>query len=352
MRSRLVLTAGLRNNPIRPLLALLTAAVLWGTALLAAQPAHGFLDKPTDAAIRVLTWNVYRDSIFPRDGEVVDAAGANRPAQFARVLQALKPDVVCLQEVTASVARSADLVNHILPLAEGNTWQAHGAVDTVILSRFNLAARGEGQVDDGDRRRGHTIALINAPATNLYMICAHFQSSDSAEAVSLRRQQAQLIMSTIREAKTGGGAIPLRARTPFILLGDFNAIAGATLFVDAIITGKAAYAAAGAATGGLDWDRTSLTDARPRHNASGAERYTWRNDLERFQPGILDRIFYSDSVLASVNQFVLDTTTMSYAELVATRLRAIDVMRDPQTGIHDHFPLVIDVVLRPDRQRR
>ena len=38
---------------------------------------------------------------------------------------------------------------------------------------------------------------------------------------------------------------------------------------------------------------------------------------------------------------------MSYRELVSAGLRTIDVMRDPQTGIHDHYPLVIDVVRRP-----
>jgi endonuclease/exonuclease/phosphatase family metal-dependent hydrolase len=330
----------------------MTAAIVGATAILAAQPTDGFLAKPTDAAIRVLTWNVYHGSIFPKDGEVVDVAAANRPAQFARVLRALKPDVVCLQEVTVSVARSAALVNQILPLPDGKTWQAHGAMDTVIVSRFDLTARTEGLVGDGERRRGHAIALIDTPATNLYLICAHFLSSDTPEAAALREKQARLIASTIREAKAGGGAIPLRARTPFIVLGDFNAIAGATLFVDAIVSGRAAYAAAPGHSQGLDWDRSSLTDARPRHNASRTERYTWRSDLEPFPPGRLDRILYSDSVLASVNQFVLDTTAMSYDELVSAGLRAIDVMRDPQTGIHDHFPLVIDVVLRRDRRRR
>jgi endonuclease/exonuclease/phosphatase family metal-dependent hydrolase len=334
------------------LFASMTTAILGVTAVLAAQPAHGFLAKPAGAAIRVLTWNVYRSSIFPQEGEVVDVSAANRPAQFARVLRALRTDVVCLQEVTVSVARSAALINHILALPDGKIWQAHSAVDTVIVSRFNLAARAEGHVEDGERRRGHAIALINTPAADLYVICAHFQSSDAGEDEALRQQQAQMIASTIREAKAGGGAIPLRARTPFIVLGDFNAIAGATSFVEAIVSGRAAYATAGGRTEGLDWDRSPLTDARPHHNASGSERYTWRNDLDRFPPGILDRILFSDSVLSSINQFVLDTTAMTYRELVGAGLRAIDVMRDPQTGIHDHFPLVIDVVLRPDRRRR
>src|SRR4029453_4153967 len=209
----------------------MTSATLCLTAVLAGEPAHKFLAKPTNAAIRILTWNVYRSSIFPQDGEAVDVSAANRPAQFARVLKALRPDVVCLQEVMVNVARSAALVNNILPLPDNNTWQAHSAVDTVILSRFNLSARAEGQVEKGERRRGPAIALFKTPATDLYVICAHFQSSDGSEDAALRRQQAQVIASTIREAKAGGGAIPLRARTPFIVLGDFNAIAGASMFV-------------------------------------------------------------------------------------------------------------------------
>ena len=329
----------------------MTSAIVCLTAILAGQPAHKFLDKPTSAAIRILTWNVYRSSIFPQGGEVVDVSAANRPAQFARVLKALRPDVLCLQQVTVNVARSAALVNNILPLPDNQTWQAHGAVDNVIVSRFNLSARAEGQVGDGERERGHAIALINTPATDLYVICAHFQSSDGSEDAALRRQQAQMIASTIHEAKAGEGAIPLPARTPFIVLGDFNAIAGASMFVDLIASGSAARGAGGR-TEGLDWDRSPLTDARPLHNGSGSDRYTWRNDLEPFAPGMLDRIVYSDSVLTSVNQFVLDTTAMSYGELVGVGLRAIDVMLDPQTGIHDHFPLVIDVVRRPDRRRR
>lgn len=334
-----------------PLLVSMTMAILVVTTSLAAQPARGFLRKPADAAIRVLTWNVYRDTIFPPDGETVDVSAANRPAQFARVLQALRPDVLCLQQVTLSSARSAGLVDGILPLGEGKTWQAHSAEDTVIVSRFNLSARSEGRVEDGERRRGHAMALLNTPSTDLFVICAHFQSSDGHEDVILRRQQAQMIADTIREAKAGGGAIPLRARTPFIVLGDFNAIAGKTLFVDVIASGRSIHLAPGERPEALDWDHSSLTDAQPRHNASGSERYTWRDDLDRFPPGILDRILYSDSVLASVNQFVLDTTAMSYAELVSAGLRSIDVMRDPQAGIHDHYPLVIDVVLRPGRRR-
>ena len=322
------------------------AAIVALTAVLALQPARGFLSKPDAAAIRVLTWNVYRDSIFPPVGQAVDASAANRPAQFARVLQALRPDVLCLQQVTMDAARSAALVNEILPLADGATWQAHAAEDTVIVSRFGISARSEGHVENGDRRRGHAIALLGTPRTSLYVVCAHFQSSDGLEDVAMRRHQAQMIVSTIRDAKEGRGAIPLRPRTPFVVLGDFNAIDGGTRFVDAIAAASVVSPASGGRTEGLDWDRSALTDALPRHNSIGANRYTWRDDLDRFPPGILDRVLYSDSVLTSVNQFVLDTAAMAHDELVKAGLRSIDVMRDPQAGIHDHYPVVIDLVPR------
>jgi endonuclease/exonuclease/phosphatase family metal-dependent hydrolase len=309
------------------------AAIALAAIVVSGQAAPAFLSKPNTRAVRILTWNVYRNSIFPPDGQVVDIMGATRPAQFARVLRALQPDIVCLQEVTVSAEQSAALIARILPLSKGNGWQVHAAIDTVVLSRFNISARGEGRVEDGTLRRGHAIALIETPGTNLYMICAHFQSSDEPTHVALRQRQAEMISRTIREAKSGTAAVPLQSRVPFVIVGDFNAIAGATSFVDVIVSGDR-----------LDWDRTPLTDARPHHNVSRSEVYTWRNDLEPFPRGILDRIVYSDSVLRSANQFVLDTTVMSYQELVKSGLRTIDVMRDPQAGIHDHFPLVIDFV--------
>jgi len=61
-----------------------------------------------------------------------------------------------------------------------------------------------------------------------------------------------------------------------------------------------------------------------------------------------ERVRIANSSLAS--QAVgppLNTTEMSYEELVEHGLRSIDVMLDPQAGIHDHLPLVIDLSFRP-----
>jgi endonuclease/exonuclease/phosphatase family metal-dependent hydrolase len=331
--------------------AAVTTVLVALTALGAWQPSERLLAKPVPAALRILTWNIYRDSIFPEEGHLVNAAAAGRPAQFARVLKALQPDVLCLQQVTVAVERSAALVDEILPLPGERKWQGHAAVDTVIVSRFDLGARGEGIVEDSSRRRGHAIAVIKTPASDLYMICAHFVSSDGPDDMSLRRQQAELVIRSIREGKAGRG-VALEAGTPFVILGDFNSIPGDAMFINALTSRTGARRRDDRPGRGPDWDGSPLRDAAPHHNVSGSELYTWRNDLDRFPPSTLDRILYSDSVLESVNQFVLDTTAMSYSELIALGLRSIDVMRDPEVGIHDHLPLVIDLVARPLRRSR
>jgi hypothetical protein len=176
---------------------LTTALVSFGAVSVTAQATPGFLSKPTTQAIRLLTWNVYRDSIFPVGDQCVDAVDASRPAQFARVLRAVQPDVVAL-----------------------------------------------------------------------YMICAHFQSSDSREDISMRQRQAQLVVNTIRDARAGRRAVPLRPRTPFVILGDLNAIPGGAVFVDAVVSGQASPVPAAGRADGLDWDRSSLTDAQPRRHAT------------------------------------------------------------------------------------
>jgi len=308
-------------------------------------PAPDFVQPPAAEAVRLVTWNIYRDSIFPEAGRAVDVADANRPAQFARVVRAVRPDVLCLQQVTVPSRRSAALLDQILPLGGDTKWQAFATADTVVLSRFALGARGGGVAGTDLPPRGYAMAVVDAPAGELFVVCAHFQSGDQPVDVAARRQQAGMVVKAIRDQRGGGSPAPLPPRTPFVILGDLNAIPGDTPFLDVLVSGGAAPTTDGGVEG-LDWDGSALTDARPHHNVTGAETYTWRNDLDAYPPSALDRILYSDSVLQSLNQFVLDTTAMSYGQLTRWGMRSTDVMKDPQAGVHDHFPLVIDLAPR------
>jgi endonuclease/exonuclease/phosphatase family metal-dependent hydrolase len=294
-----------------------------------------------------MAWNIGSDSIFPAALQRVDPAGTGRPAQFARVLRAVQPDVSCLGEVRVDTSRAAELFDEIQPLSPASRgWQTHAELDAVIVTRFGIRGRSGGSVADGSRRRGHAMALLELPGlpNGLFMTCAHFDSGGDANNIAMRERQADLIVNAIREAKAARGPVPLQPRTPFVILGDLNAIASSPGFVQNMLTGRLTGAAPGGP--GLDWDDSPMTDALPRHNGSSPDVYTWRWDVEPYPPGALDRVFYSDSTLRVVNSFVLNTTIMSYDELRRAGLRATDVMREPQAGFHDHLPIVVDFVRR------
>jgi hypothetical protein len=80
----------------------------------------------------------------------------------------------------------------------------------------------------------------------------------------------------------------------------------------------------------------------PGLNAQGLRFYTWRDDSSSFRPGALDRILFTDSLLALVNTFVLDTTKLSEDALAEWGLHAADVLMNGGPGYYDHLPLVAD----------
>src|SRR5215210_2615481 len=134
--------------PLHTLAAAATLLVSSSCGTTAGAPARpGFLAKSSARVVRVMTWNVGRDSIF--------AGGADytRHEQFARVVRAIRPDVVCLQEVWRGSSRAAALFDELLPQADGRRWQHHGVLDDVIVSRLDLSLAGEGTVDVEESRK-------------------------------------------------------------------------------------------------------------------------------------------------------------------------------------------------------
>jgi endonuclease/exonuclease/phosphatase family metal-dependent hydrolase len=309
-----------------------------------------FLARATTGELRVLTFNIGDDLIFPDPGERIDPNGLDGPSRFLRMARAMQPDVLCLQEATVGSERAVETMNEVLPPGIGSTWYAHHAVDDVIASRFPLSALAGGIVEEGDKRRGHAMALVDLPDASynadLYVVCVHNQSGAGALNVALRQRQADILARWIRDAKSPGGMVTLQPGTPMVILGDMNVIDDPALYLKTLLTGDIADERQFGPDFRPDWDDTDLTDAYPSHNGAGRMFYTWRNDTQRFPPGALDRILYSDSVLDAVNSFVLNTAIMSKAELRETGMRRTDVHRDPRRDIHDHMPVVVDFVFR------
>lgn len=253
-------------------------------------------------------------------------------------MRAIEPDVVCLQEVWRGSGSAASLFDQILPLPDGRTWQHHGVLDDVIVSRFNLSSLGQGTVDvEENRQRGHATALTTrGDGASLYMICAHFQSRDRPAS---RERQADAIAKLIYTHQADG---TLPDRTPIVVLGDLNAIATLpALFVENLRAGRIGGSTPPGGRG-PDWDGSELEETAALHNGRGNEQWTWRNDRTKFPPGVLDRVLYTGSVMTLDRAFVLNTTTMSAEELHEANLRQNDSMFNAGEGVHDHLPVVVD----------
>jgi hypothetical protein len=175
------------------------------------------------------------DDVLTRVADIRDPSGL--PVLLARVDDGVAGQRTgrWKEEITPSAipgeppptADVAQLLDGVLPLAEGRRWTAHGFGDNVIVSRFDLSLPG-GQSEPAfglpNTPRSHATALLDLPASfggpDLYMICAHFQSR---EGVAARQEQADAIVNWIGDLRTPGGEADIPARTPIVVLGDFNA---------------------------------------------------------------------------------------------------------------------------------
>jgi len=255
-----------------------------------------------------------------------------------------------LQEIdpTHEPQQVAAILDDVLPLEAPVRWEAHSGQDSVIASRFGLSLRHAAVAYQGSGYAlGHGAALVDLPdedfERDLYVVCAHFKSGGEENDIAMRQAHADQIVAWLADARTPGGEVDLPAGTPFLVLGDFNVYdTDPAHHLTTLLTGDVVDEAAFGPDAPPDWDGTSLTDVLPTHNATGDETYTWRDDTQRFNPGTLDRILYSDSELSLVHAFVLNTATLSAEALDAAGLEAADVALDLDQGHYDHLPLVAD----------
>ena len=312
-----------------------------------------FLKKPAPNGIRVLSYNMNWDSIFPTDDvNNHDLRSFDRSGSFQRMVGAISPDVLCLQEINPDRDPSglALLLDGILGVEGDQNWQAMITRDTAIATHFELINGFEMNVSSNIPGLNQAAALINLPeeygAEALYVICAHFKSGSEIADARMRQRQADALMNHLRDARTPGEEIDLAGNTPFVILGDFNIYdSESTRPLDTILSGDIDNEAVYGPDFFPDWDQTSLTDATPSHNDQGMEFYTWRDDGQPFMPGILDRIFFSDSGLQEVNSFILNSTEITDKGLETYRLQANDVLLETQPVNFDHLPLVVDFVI-------
>ena len=303
-----------------------------------------------------MSYNVYFDSIFSDDDpQNLEIRRYSKRAEFERIVQAVAPDIICLQEINRArnPRQIGEMLDSILPLDNGKTWQTHSGKDNFIAARFNLTQHAAAQSPYGQDAEffGHAMASIDLPDAyfdeDLYLICAHFRPGGAEDNIRARQEHADSIVQWIRDVRMPQRELGLPENSPIVILGDLNAYdTDPAYHVTTLVTGDIVYEDEYGFDFAPDWDGTALTDALPSHNASGVEHYTLRNDMNRFDPSAADRMLYSDSVIAAAHSFVLDTTTMTESELAAAGLEAGDVTLDLEVGLYDHLPLVVDIEAR------
>lgn len=306
-----------------------------------------FVDRQQATDLRVVTYNILWDTIFP-DNDLIQAN------KFERVLTTLDPDVLNLQEIgnpfcQGCIPKTAEdvrvLLNSLAPLAGGGSWQVHQGGDNVIASKYPLSMKETNTFPSGNRFQA--IALVDLPdaqfSTDFYFMNNHYKCCDNPGGTedAQRQQQSDAIVNWLRDARTPGDGVDLPPGTPFAVVGDLN-IVGSLQPLNTLVDGNIIDESNYGSDSPPDWDGSSLTDAHPLQNGSGPDDYTWRNDNSNFDPGRLDYIIYSDSTVNVGNQFVLNTFDMSPAELVATGLHPLDITVDSIGVRYDHLPIIVD----------
>lgn len=255
-----------------------------------------------------------------------------RPEPFGRLIEAADADIYCFQECNKHSANDArDLVAKTL----GGQWYAAKNDSAVTVSRFPLL---KAHVIEGGRNM--LGALVDLPGTesDLYVINVHLPCCARDNE---RQTHVDTLVAWLRESRKAGSF--LKSRTPIIVTGDMNFV-GHERQPWTLLTGDILDEKAHGSDCPLDWDDSALADLMPRHVA-GDEIYTWRNDNDKYPPGRLDYVFFTDSVMSAERSFALWTPTMTPNDLKSAGLQ-----RDDAPTASDHIPLVVDFRLRSPRE--
>ena len=279
------------------------------------------LEKIDEIDIRIVSYNTLNEGILDPE----------RESYFKRILQALDPDIIALQE-HSDWNQIDEVIQSWFP---GDVWHTSWTYrDLVILSKFPII--NDANLISSDRTM---CALLNTEqelGTNLLIINSHLSCCSNNED---RQQQVDEFLSVWRGwLLEDEGPFLLEKGTPFVHLGDFNFV-GYRHQVETIRVGDIQDEDQYGSDFFPDWDSTGIVDLFSRHTQKRMG-YTWQNDNSSYNPGKLDYIFYSDALLDTGRHFILNTRIMDEQILDFHGLESDDTYL-----ASDHLPRVIDIRL-------
>ncbi|NOX58079.1 MAG: endonuclease/exonuclease/phosphatase family protein [Planctomycetes bacterium] len=307
-------------------------------AVHAFDPSVGDFSKVDPLDVRIVTYNVQGNFI----------ADSGRDAAFARVLQALSPDIIVFIEIDSDPTEMQipARLDSILPYGAGD-WEIHGGqptfIRTVIASRFPLSLKLEDTIPFSSTR-GVTLALVDLPdatyPVDVYLLGVHLKCCNSEGTEdALRQRSADAIAAWMGDARMPGGQITLAPQTPMIVVGDFNMVGGPGP-ENTLLTGDISDNGTFGPDVKGDWDVSDITDLTPLDPFT-FDPDTWRSDTVS-PSSRLDRFMYTDSAVVPAANFVFNTLTMSGSQLAGAGVFA----NDTTPGVTaDHLPIVMDLRL-------
>ena len=277
------------------------------------------LERSNEEDIRLVSYNTWNEGILDSDRQI----------NFKRILQALDPDVIALQEH----GDWNDIENIIQSWFPSEEWYASWTYnDLVVLSRFPITH--DANMISSERTMVALLETEDELGKDLLIFNSHLSCCDNNEG---RQQQVDEFAGVWRDWVTNeSGPFALEYGTPFVHVGDFNYV-GYRQQVETIRDGDIEDEDQYGNDFLPDWDSTAIIDLFPRHTHKRMG-YTWRKDGSSFNPGKLDYVFYSDATVDTGKYYILNTLAMD-----DIALDYYELQWDDTQIASDHLPIVFDI---------
>ena len=270
---------------------------------------------------RLVTYNTLNTGILEPD----------RQPKFQRIIQALDPDIIALQE-HSEWNEIGDIISSWFP--EDTWYQGYTFRDLVVLSKYPII--NQANLISSERTMCALLQTDDPINPYLLILNSHFSCCDNDDD---RQEQVDELVQVLREWRLNdNGPFDLPEGTPMFHVGDFNFV-GYREQIETVTAGNIQDEGNYGNDFPLDWDGTAITDlfSRQTHKRMA---YTWRSDGSSFNPGKLDYVLYTDSNLSILNHFVLNTLAMPDSVLNEWELEAEDT-----NEASDHLPRIVDFMV-------
>ncbi|MEM9662169.1 MAG: endonuclease/exonuclease/phosphatase family protein [Planctomycetota bacterium] len=253
---------------------------------------------------------------------VENSSPVSDPEPFTRMLRAIEPDIVCVQEWYDQTPASLEAwFNQQLPIA--GTWRAFTSEGrgVAVITRFDASPFGPDGVivapEGEDRSVRAASAAVDTPAGPVVVSSVHLKCCGSlgGREDMLRSAEAAGISAMLQQE------IADPAGTAVVIAGDYNLVGGVAPLETMIA--------------GLDSDGSDLSVLEAR-GLGDPTMYTWTQPRSSFLPGRLDYVAFSDARLGVERSFVFDPARLDAESRSALNLGELDARAS------DHLPIVVD----------